>query len=464
MAKIKIGLLPLWLKLYDEFCAEQRPSAEAFTKQIAEEYICRSIEVIQAPICMEKKDFDAAVIMFETEKVDLILTLHLAYSPSLESIDALARTRLPLVILDTTPEYDFGFEQEKAAIMHNHGIHGVQDMCNMLIRKDKSFIIEAGHWKESDVIERTIKHFNACRMSSAMTRAKVGIIGNPFKGMGDFFVDFHKLENTIGMKVISADMDSWKSSIESISEAEIDQESQININKFESESLSKTAMHNTSASCLAVRKWIETENLDAFTVNFLDITKESGLPVVPFLEASRAMTQGKGYAGEGDVLTAALVGALMTNYPETTFSEMFCPDWKSNRVFLSHMGEINTDLCSDKVLLGEREFPFTDAGNPVTAKGCLKPGKACLVNLAPGPGDSYKLIASEVEMCDTMGKEKIHSVRGWFKTKLPINRFLEEYSKNGGTHHLAISYGANMNELKEFAEIMNWDFKDITNG
>ena len=108
----------------------------------------------------------------------------------------------------------------------------------------------------------------------------------------------------------------------------IDTEVRYNLENFAVGEYSDQAMRDTAVVSLAVRKWLEDENLDAFTVNFLNITKASGIPVVPFLEASKAMAEGKGYAGEGDVLTAALTGALMAVFPETTFTEMFCPDWK----------------------------------------------------------------------------------------------------------------------------------------
>ena len=57
------------------------------------------------------------------------------------------------------------------------------------------------------------------------------------------------------------------------------------------------------------------------------------MPTLPFLEASKAMARGIGYAGEGDVLTSALVGTLLSVYPETSFTEMFCPNWKDGRYF-----------------------------------------------------------------------------------------------------------------------------------
>ncbi len=46
--------------------------------------------------------------------------------------------------------------------------------------------------------------------------------------------------------------------------------------------------------------------------------------------AAKAMTAGVGcMLGEGDVITAGLVGALLSANPCVTFSEMFCPDWKT---------------------------------------------------------------------------------------------------------------------------------------
>ena len=459
MCKLKIGLLPFYLKLYDDCCPKQRQQVEAFAEIIREEYAKRKIEVVHAPVCCIKSEFADAVKRFESAGVEAIVTLHLAYSPSLESADVLANTDLPIVILDTTPDFAFGFGQTAEAIMANHGIHGVQDMCNLLIRKGKNFMIEAGHWQESDVIDRTVARIHACKMFKTMRKSRVGIIGKPFDGMGDFSIDFATLKKTIGFDVISLDNEKFKYFLSGISETEIDSEIQNILAAFTSGDYSEKSMRDSVATCLATRTWLQHEKLNAFSVNFLNVTKASGIPVVPFLETSKAMSRGIGYAGEGDVLTAALVGTLMTVFNETTFSEMFCPDWKGNRIFLSHMGEVNPEVCTGKAMLHEKLFPFTDADNPVVATGCLKPGNAHLINLAPGPQRSYSLIVAPVNVCDSENKEAItNAVRGWLTPSLPISDFLTAYSKLGGTHHLAISYNADENILRDFAALMNWNF------
>ena len=138
---MKIGLLPFYLKLYTEICPEENDAMDAFVRKIGLEYEQRAIEVFVAPICKEKNEFQSAISHFEKDDVDAIVTLHLAYSPSLESIDAIAGTDIPVIILDTTPDFKFGFDQTIDKIMHNHGIHGVQDFCNLLIRAAMARIV-----------------------------------------------------------------------------------------------------------------------------------------------------------------------------------------------------------------------------------------------------------------------------------------------------------------------------------
>ncbi len=459
----KIGLLPLYLKLYDEICPEENDKMEAFVKKICSEYEKRGLVVSTSQICKEKHEFRKAIDQFEEADVDAIVTLHLAYSPSLESIDAVAGTELPIIILDTTPDFKFGFGQTSDKIMYNHGIHGVQDFCNLLIRRDKKFILEAGHWKESDVIDRTILSIQGCRVAGNMKTAKVGIIGEPFDGMGDFTIPFDILKKKIGMEVVSVTSEQIAKLMPEIDSEEVKAEIKKDMKVFQKDdTLSNEALTVSEATGLGVRKWAEQQKLTAMTVNFLNITGAPGLPVAPFLEASKAMSRGLGYAGEGDVMTAALCGALAQVIPETTFTETFCPDWEGDRIFMSHMGEINTALTDKTPVLETHPYPFSQAAEPVIAAGCMKAGMAHLINLAPGPNNTFTLIVAPVEVCNTAGKEKIDSgIRGWIKPEMPIYDFLKKYSLNGGTHHSVLCYNASISLLKAFAESIEWNFITI---
>ncbi len=455
----KIGLLPFFLSLYEEICSQDElDEVKRFSEVIRAEYETRGVEVVLSASCCKPAEFEAAVREFEQAGVDAIVTLHLAYSPSLESIDALAATSLPLILLDTTPDFAFGFEQESERILFNHGIHGVQDFCNLLLRRDKAFSLEAGHWKESDVLDRTIPLIQGSQAAALLKRARVGIVGTPFKGMGDFAIPFDVLKREIGMEVISADSEAVGQWMPAPDSPEVKEEIERDRATFTHGEFSDEALLNSEVSGLGLRRWIEQENLSAVTVNFGDITGSPGLPVMPFLELSKAMARGIGYGGEGDVLTAAFCGALAQVVPETTFTEMFCPDWEGDRIFMSHMGEISTALTAQTPVLEQRPYPFTDAKEPVIAGGCLKPGAAWLLNVAPGRDDTFTLIALPVEVCDAGGSEKMDGgIRGWIKSSLPVTELLKQYSLHGGTHHSVLCYGIDEAFAEAFACAMQWN-------
>ncbi|MDI4647761.1 L-arabinose isomerase family protein [Cohnella hashimotonis] len=454
---LKIGLLPLYVRLYDDHWPELRERVDAFHHAIAGALRGKGLDVVAVPLCRVKPEFEEAIARFESESVDAVVTLHLAYSPSLESIGALAATKLPLVVLDTTPTYEFGPSQLPDEIMYNHGIHGVQDMCNLLLRRGKAFQIEAGHWSRSDVLDRVVAGVRAARLADGMRTAKVGRLGRPFAGMGDFEVPTDMLRKAIGIETVEFDLTDGRTTFAEITDAQIDAELESDRERFEIGELDERLYRQSTAACLKVRQWAEQHRLTAFTVNFMDITKSSGLPCMPFLEAGKAMDRGIGYAGEGDVLTAALVGALLSVYPDASFAEMFCPDWENNRIFVSHMGEMNLRAAAGKPVLLEKAFPFTDADAPVAAYAAFRGGQAVYACLAPAKDDGYTLILSEVEMLDTQGWDRMpEAIRGWFAPRLPVSEFLASFSRHGGIHHGVIVYGDAKPALERFGELMGW--------
>ncbi|HPT99938.1 MAG TPA: hypothetical protein PLU39_18900, partial [Armatimonadota bacterium] len=220
----KVGLLPFYLALYDSALPEARHTGERFVRQIVGELERLGLEVQTAPLCRVEAEFDAAVRGFEDAGVDAILTLHVAYSPSLESAPVLARTSLPIIVVDTTPEYAFGPDQSPDAIMANHGIHGVQDLCNMLLRLKRPFRVEAGHWEHSDLLHRVARWANAACLVSALRRARVGRIGRPFPGMGDFAVPPERLRATIGVETVPCEPETIRGRLDEITEEEVDAE------------------------------------------------------------------------------------------------------------------------------------------------------------------------------------------------------------------------------------------------
>lgn len=452
---MKIGLLPLYVKLYDDKLPELRVRLEKFYGEIAKMFEERDVTVVTADFCRVSAEFEKTVKYFEEENVDAVVTLHMAYSPSLESVEALCRTELPLVVLDTTETLEFTNSQDPNEIMYCHGVHGVMDMCSMLTRRGKKYAIAAGHYKESDCIDRACGYIRAAVAAKSLYNSKVGLIGGLFDGMGDFRVPFDELKKRFNINVSDLSAEEISAYYNDVTNGEF--EAEISENK-RCYSLNKNILpdeyEKSVRSCLAVRKCVNDRNLNAFSINFTNMGPKSGLSSMPFLECCKAMERGIGYAGEGDVLTAAFEGALLKGYPEATFVEIFCPDWKNNMVFLSHMGEVNYRIADIKPEITRVGVNYSPGEFPYVGYTRMKGGKGVYLNISRGK-DDFKLLLSATEMVSYSDDNFDGSMRGWMTTSGKCEDFLRNLSINGATHHSVFVYGADVESLKYFAELLN---------
>ena len=401
MKKIKIGFLPLYIKLYDDCGFVVRPRTEPFYEALAEDFESRGFDVVRSPFCSVKPEFEEAVAKFEAEGCDVIVTWHAAYSPSLESIEVLSKTPLPIVVVDTTETYDFSSLQDPGEMNYCHGIHGVMDMTNMLRRAGKPYAIAAGHYPSSDVVQRAARLVKAAAGAASLKGTKVGTIGGSFDGMGDFLISDEELKEVFGVEAVysnGAELDALRAAVtdgEIEKEIAYDRDTYVALDEIDKETHEKTVRN-----CLAVRRWIEEKGLSAFTVNFREIRPENGLEIMPFMECCKAMERGIGYAGEGDVLTASITGALMRGFGTATFVEIFCPDWKGGTLYLSHMGEYNPALTDCTNEMKKISFIFGEADDPIVGYGCYMAGDAIFTNVFKDADGKYTMLISPVKMVD----------------------------------------------------------------
>ena len=455
-----VGLLPLYLKLYDELLPDLRKGFTDYLNHLVAELEARGLTVILSPLCRVASEFQEATTLFERQQVDCLVSLHLAYSPSLEAIDALCETALPLVLLDTTMDEHFGLDVAVDRIMYNHGVHGVMDLASMLRRRERAFEIVAGHVSDPRVLDRVAGYARASVAATALRETKVLRVGPTFAGMGDFAVEEHVLSDKLGVQVCETDLQALDEAILKVTDDAVRKEVALDRERFLCE-LPAEAHERSVRVGLGLRLLLEEGGYGAFSVNFQAFDRsDRAANTMPFLEISKAMGRGLGYAGEGDVLTAAFVGALAQAFDAVTFMEVFCADWAGDRLFLSHMGEISTSVAGGKPRVIAKPFFMGGSLDPAVLTCSARPGPAVLVNLAPGPRDTFTLVVAPVEVLPEDGSlapAMRDTIRMWVRPQGRVAPFLEAYSRAGGTHHGALVLGDMAEALVAFGRLSGWE-------
>jgi len=458
--KTKVGVVFTLLELYRKAHPEMPGECGRLWRGIVEEMLTDVVELHFPNVAITPDEVAAAVASCEKAECDLLIILPMAYAPSGSALDTLCATKLPLLLVSSARDATLPYDMSADHIMANHAMHGVQDLANVLSRAGRGFELIAGHPSDSKFRERLIRCIRAAAGARVLQTARVGRIGEPFEGMLDFSFDPAVLQGRLGFETVEIAPADFAQFAAKVSQEHVDEFLQWANAEFDvDKDLSGDEFETSARWGLALENVVEEHRLDAVTMNFVALSAARA-GTMPFLGASRLMARGIGYAGESDVLTAALVAAVARTSGPVTFTEMFCPDHERSEVLLSHMGECNYALANPKcrVRLVAKEFAFGDCARPAVPIFQLRPGTVTLASLTEWPAEGFRLIATVGEVVDAPEHPNLDSPYTRLSFGRDLGGFLEDYSRVGGTHHLVLAYGDLREDLGALARFCGIGF------
>jgi L-arabinose isomerase len=461
--KAKVGLLGLMLDLYDLW--PELKIAEAGFAQELVETMASFAEVDFPGVCTSREQVEAAVKGFEAGGKDLIMVVLLTYAPSHIALPALKHTALPVLIFNTQQLYQLDAATTSDATTRNHGMHGVQDLTNVLLRSGVSFELVTGHYQDP-VTQAEIKAWcDAARAVKFLTKVRIGQIGYAMEGMGDFGLDETAFLSQLGVGIHHIAMKSLAARAQAAPQAALEAQMAADRAQFQFADGITPEEHAASARLeWALRQALAEGKMQGFTYHFLAVGEEGWLETVPFLAAAKLLADGYGFGGEGDVTSATVVCLMHALAGAANFTEMFTMDFAQNSILMMHMGEGNWKMARKD----EPVHALRSALNMVETKYeplllafSLEPGAVTLVCLTTGQDSKLKLVVTEGEVVDFPYLPDLARPHYKFRPQGDLSDFLTRYSQAGGSHHLALVYGAWAGTVEKVARLSGIEFARV---
>lgn len=454
--KPKIGLLGMIIEGYEPIFPGIIARQEAYARELAES-LSEIADVSFPGAAINRAGVEKTVADFNKQGMDGILIVLLAYSHSTWLMHAMQDNRLPLALAVLQPDEIMQSDYTEIDFTVNQGIHGAQDNANALARLNMPCQFFAGSRKS----ERFFTFFKDFSMAAAIcTRfrsMRVAVIGKMI-GMGDLFADEIALYTKIGPEYCHESIGTVSNIMPTISDEAIRERIEYERETFVvDESLTYENHAHAVREYLALKEFLETRGYDAFTLHFEVLGEDGRYQQLPFLAASGLMTDGYGYAAEGDAMCATMLSAAhqMTG-KMATFTEMYAMDFKEQALLMCHAGESNWNIArkSKKPRLIDKVFNEGGLDNPPTPLFTPEPGPATIVSFAPMMGKDFKLIVCDGEILDKDDLNGCEMPYLFFRPDCGMEQCVESWLKAGGTHHEIVTMGKTSECWKMIAGIL----------
>ncbi|MFB3892157.1 MAG: hypothetical protein ACE15C_09060 [Phycisphaerae bacterium] len=464
----KVGLLGLTLELYETLAPSLRGRREQWLRRdILPALANAGVDVIFDRAVFKREEIDSAVARFETAGADAILVILLTYSPSQLALPALKRTRLPILVWNTQELYAVDAAFTSQAMIDNHGVHGTQDLANVLLRSGVKFRYVTSHVRDEGAMDVLRDFFIAAAVARKVRSARLGLLGYPFPGMGDFALDTTQLVATLGCQWTALSVEEYvRRAADASPKAVTALVAEYRDAYAVAPDVTEADLDATARVEIALRTMAAGRGLDALTYQFTAFGEDERTPTVPFVAASRMMADGIGFGGEGDLVSA--IGTAMLNWlcPPASFAEMFTIDFAGNAVFMSHMGEANVAMARKdrKVALAARPTPITRTRQRQLALvTTFEPGLATFFALTQScPHGSHWNFITAPAVIEDYGPLDMDVPHFKMKVGDDVRRFLTAYAKAGGPHHCAVCFGEASRRIRDLAEILGGEYRPCT--
>jgi L-arabinose isomerase len=460
--KPTIGLLGLMTGGYEDTFPGILARQEKYALELVET-LSSVADVRFDGIGTDREKIEEIMDAYNRDHLDGILIVLLAYSQGAYLTRALENNRLPIALAVVQPDQEVLDDWEELDLTVNQGIHGAQDNANIIMHSKTPCEFFAGNRHTQRFVDFVEDFAKACYARSFMKQMKTAAFSR-MCGMGDILTD-EVAFTRVGPEICHDTIGTIYGYMQQVSDEEIAQQIELDKQRFDVDPKLTYESHAEAVRMyFAFKRYLEDHHYDAFTAHFDQFKDDGRFKQLPLYASSNLLAEGYGYAAEGDYMCASMVaiaGALGNN--DSNFTEMYTMDFAKQAIIFCHAGEGNwaTHRKDMQVRLIDRYLGEGGLANPPTHIFTPQPGCATLVTLVYKGDGKFRLVAAKGTILPKSDLTRCEMPYFFWKPDAGIEKCVETWLKNGGTHHEVISLGDQSRRWQMLCNMLGIEYVEI---
>ena len=462
---IKVGLFGIGLDTYWPQFEGLLERLEGYQQQIATKMESFGVEVVNvglvdSPIVAREK---AKVL--KTEDVDILFLYVSTYALSSTVLPVIQKVKCPVVILNIQAVAAIDYESFNALgdrgkmtgewLAHCQAC-SVPELANVFNRSGIDYEFVTGYLDDATVWTEIQDWIDAARVVSVMQNNRLGVLGHYYAGMLDVYSDLTKQSSAFGTHIEIVEMCEVKKYRDAVTPAEIETKLAEFGTTFEViDACEEDELIRAAKTSIALDKLVENHNLGSMAYYYEGETANEYENIVTSVIAGNTLLTGKNVpvAGEYEVKNAQAMKIMDAFGVGGSFSEFYAMDFNDDIVMLGHDGPAHFAIAEGNVQLVPLPVYHGKPGKGLSIQMTVKHGPVTLLSVVEGKDDVFLLVAEGESVEGPV--LQIGNTNSRYRFSIGARAFMNEWSKQGPSHHCAIGVGHIANKIDKLGNILN---------
>ena len=395
-------------------------------------------------------------VQADDDCVGVITWMH-TFSPAKMWIKGLQELRKPLLHLHTQANQKLPYDEIDMDFMNlNQAAHGDREYGYILARLNIPHEVAAGYYKNDKVVKKICQFARVAKAIGLSHNLRVATFGNNMRDVA--VTDGNRLEAEIkyGWEIKYWGIGEIAELAKAATDAEVDAKMAEYESKYTMATDNVEAVREQARYEVAFDKFIEKNNVAAFTDTFQDL---HGMKQLPGIAAQNLMAKGIGFGPEGDYKISAFSAVCMKMAEGLEGATGFIEDYTYDLTegeeleLASHMLEVPASFAANKpeiqvhpLGIGGKADPARLVFDGVTGDGI----QVTLIDM----GDHFRIICADIELVkQPKPMPKLPVARIMYRHKPDFEIGTAGWCYAGGAHHAVVSTSLTRSDIAMFARL-----------
>ena len=468
---IKVGLFGIGLDTYWPQFDGLLDRLENYQKQISDKMEGFGAEVVNVGLVDSPVAAREKAQLLKTEDVDILFLYVATYALSSTVLPVVQKIKCPIIILNIQPVAAIDYESfnklgDRGKMTGEWLAHcqacSVPELANVFNRSGIDYEFITGYLGEQEVWDEIQDWIEAAHVASVMQNNRLGVLGHYYCGMLDVYSDLTKQSATFGTHIEILEMCEVKKYRDAVNSKEIEDKLTEFKNTFEViDTCEEDELIRAAKTSIALDKLVENHDLGSMAYYYEGETANEYENIVTSVIAGNTLLTGKNIpvAGEYEVKNAQAMKIMDAFGVGGSFSEFYAMDFNDDIVMLGHDGPAHFAIAEGKVQLVPLPVYHGKPGKGLSIQMTVQHGPVTLLSVVEGKDDIFLLVAEGESVQGPV--LQIGNTNSRYKFSIGAKRFMNEWSKQGPSHHCAIGVGHIANKIEKLGQLLSIDVVKI---